>query len=452
MSRSTEDLELEEQFFPTQQALLQRWIPWLRLLRGFRMAIDYRRMCLALLAVLIWSAGDWLLQTNSLPGAGGDNFQCAAWPWEPEALPAAPATRERIELPAAPFNPGAALRTAFSNGRVVLWPLERILAIGRSVVFPLHTPGDWLRGCAVLIWGLAVCGLFGGAISRMAAIDCAQAGEFSIRSGLRFSFRHWLSYLGAPLITVVALGGCGIFNLVAGLVARIPILGETLVGILWIFPLMAGLCMALVVIGVAAGWPLMIAAISTEGSDAFDGLSRSYGYLFNRPWYAIWLLVLSLLYGSALLFFVTGVMTLSVDLMIVFLQTGLGDIGDSGLLADLPAHPAWSPWMVGTTNNASPAAAYAIGAWMRLIASVPAAFVFSFFWTISTLIYVLLRRREDATPLDEVSPDSAQTNPDLLPIVGIPAAEHREKTMSPASPTDSPADHSGHPPENRSNP
>ena len=41
--------------------------------------------------------------------------------------------------------------------------------------------------------------------------------------------------------------------------------------------------MALLLLGVLFGWPLMWATISAEGTDSFDALSRSYAYTFQRP-------------------------------------------------------------------------------------------------------------------------------------------------------------------------
>ena len=46
---------------------------------------------------------------------------------------------------------------------------------------------------------------------------------------------------------------------------------------------LAGLLMALLLLGLLFGWPLMWGTISTEGTDSFDALSRSYAYLFQRP-------------------------------------------------------------------------------------------------------------------------------------------------------------------------
>ena len=47
--------------------------------------------------------------------------------------------------------------------------------------------------------------------------------------------------------------------------------------------LVAGLLMAILLLGLLFGWPLMWATISTEETDSFDALSRSYAYVFQRP-------------------------------------------------------------------------------------------------------------------------------------------------------------------------
>ena len=54
-------------------------------------------------------------------------------------------------------------------------------------------------------------------------------------------------------------------------------------GMFWPLALLAGLIMALLLVGLAVGWPLMWATISVEATDPFDALSRSYSYAFHRP-------------------------------------------------------------------------------------------------------------------------------------------------------------------------
>ena len=59
--------------------------------------------------------------------------------------------------------------------------------------------------------------------------------------------------------------------------------GLVLGGILWPLVLVAAFLMAVLLLGLLFGWPLMWAAISAEGTDSFDALSRTYAYVFQRP-------------------------------------------------------------------------------------------------------------------------------------------------------------------------
>src|SRR5438876_745285 len=58
----------------------------------------------------------------------------------------------------------------------------------------------------------------------------------------------------------------------------------------------------------------MIATISTEGTDSFDALSRSYSYVYQAPWQYLWYSFLAVVYGAALVFFVGFMASLMVYL------------------------------------------------------------------------------------------------------------------------------------------
>ncbi|SFI28840.1 hypothetical protein [Planctomicrobium piriforme] len=424
MPQTPKDQDLEEEFFQTNAARIQHWIPWLRLFRGFRMAIDYRRIFLALLAVILWSGGLWAV--NFWLGTSPDNGgRVPNWPWSLQAGPNSVNKLGRVDLIKVVTNPWESLAAAVSNGRAILWPVQQVLLPAQGILFTPNVESSRLTAWIVTLWGLFICSLFGGAIARMAAVDFAGKGELTVMQSLRFSARHLISYLGAPLIPLVGLAVCWIPNLIAGLLTWVPVLGDGAVGALWILPVISGTLMALIVAGVASGWPLMLAAISTEASDAFDGLSRAYSYLFNQLLYAIFLAIVVLIYGSAGLFLVTGMMTLSVDLTVASVESGAGSMEQLGLLNDAPPNPAWDQYRVVPAPRASAPAKTMAGMWMAVVGSVPIAFIFSFFWTSITLIYFLLRLRDDATPLTEVA-GAVPGNGPTLPVVGMPAAERRE--------------------------
>src|SRR5262249_40182339 len=83
----------------------------------------------------------------------------------------------------------------------------------------------------------------------------------------------------------------------------VPIFAEFWDGIFWFIPLGLGLIMAVVLVGLI-GWPMIHATLSTEGSDSFDALSRSYSYLYQKPWHYLFYAFVALTYGAVIVFFV----------------------------------------------------------------------------------------------------------------------------------------------------
>src|SRR5262249_14996800 len=52
------------------------------------------------------------------------------------------------------------------------------------------------------------------------------------------------------------------------------------------------------------GWPLMSATVSTEGTDSWEAVSRSYSYVYQRPWHYLWYAIVAICYGAVVVFFV----------------------------------------------------------------------------------------------------------------------------------------------------
>src|SRR5205814_4791766 len=105
-----------------------------------------------------------------------------------------------------------------------------------------------------------------------------------------------------------------IFMVIFGLFHLIPVVGDILVsGLLWPVVLLFGLVMAVALVGLV-GWPLMPATISAEGTDSWEAVSRSYSYVFQRPWHYAWYTVVAVAYGGAVVFFVGFMGSLTVYL------------------------------------------------------------------------------------------------------------------------------------------
>ena len=59
-------------------------------------------------------------------------------------------------------------------------------------------------------------------------------------------------------------------------------IGTVLGGVFLFIPLVLGLVMAILLVGLLAGWPLMHASVAAEADDTLDALSRTFSYLNQR--------------------------------------------------------------------------------------------------------------------------------------------------------------------------
>ena len=98
-----------------------------------------------------------------------------------------------------------------------------------------------------------------------------------------------------------------------GVVYLVPLLGDVWAGLLFPLLLLAGVVMAILLVGLV-GWPMIHVTLSAEGSDSFDALSRSYSYVLQNPWNYIWYCAVAVVYGAVVVFFVGFMGSLTVYL------------------------------------------------------------------------------------------------------------------------------------------
>ncbi|MGH7128397.1 MAG: hypothetical protein ACREIV_07495, partial [Planctomycetaceae bacterium] len=335
-------------------------------------------------------------------------------------------------------DPWNAVVAIAGNWQIVLWPLWTVLDPALALMRPDLTWGGAALAWTRLFWAIAVWSVFGGAITRMAAVKFARDESLPMRSALKFSLARFLSFFSAPLLPLAGIGFLWLLGMLGGLIGRIPAAGEPIVGALWVLPLLLAFAMALIVLALAVSWPLMSATISAEGSDAFDGFSRSFGFIFSRPWYALWLAIVALVYGSAVIFFVSAVTTLVAYLAEWSVSAGAGEERADRLTATAPElidedRPLILGEDLDRTADDAPLGTELAGFWLRALATLAAGFVASYFWTAVTIMYFLLRRHDDATRLDEVWLPEDDEQDDLLPLVGVAASDQEPIERPPVS-------------------
>src|SRR5207302_9691654 len=122
----------------------------------------------------------------------------------------------------------------------------------------------------VLLVTVVTWAFFGGAITRIAAVQVARQEKPTLPEALRFTSKRWLSFVTAPLFPLLFVLFFLLIMIVFGLFHLIPWFGDIFVdGLFWWVLLILGLAMAAALVGLI-GWPLMSSTVSTEGTDSWE--------------------------------------------------------------------------------------------------------------------------------------------------------------------------------------
>jgi hypothetical protein len=352
---------------------LERLFSWTRLLRGAGAATDAKKLILAVLGLLLFHAGR-------------DGIDRLFLPHEPALATAAPPILEPPGpgFPADRASVAADLRSApwrvTEPARALVAPFLAIFALGSGW-------RAFLYALLAAAWGAVVWGIFGGAIARIAVVGAARKERIGIGEAVQFARRRWLALVGTPLCPLLGVASFAVLCAVLGLCYRLPVVGPTVGGILAFLPLLAGLVMTIILISTAAGWPLMHATVAAEGEDGFDALSRSFAYVNQRP----------LVYGGcvAVAWALGALGLIVVDLFarttVHMAQWALGFGAPGDLLTTFFQGAA-------TSTGVSPTAQAVHTRWLSLVGLVAHGWIYSYFWTAATIIYLILRQNVDGTP------------------------------------------------------
>ena len=267
------------------------------------------------------------------------------------------------------------------------------------------------------VWFLLIWSLFGGAISRIAAVHVARDEKISVRQALTFSGGKVLSFVFAPVIPVLIVFGIGLtIALTSTVLLHIPWAGPIIAGLFFFLALLGGFIITLVILGTIGGFSLMYPTVAVEGSDSFDAISRSFSYVFARPWRMLWYTVVALVYGAVCYLFVRFFVYLVLATTWFFMAWLLG--GQHAPPAD--RSPAdvwpriwnqrfdpqreslrWSPDYDHLKGTEAVAAGLIVW-WTYLIIGLVGAYAISYYFSANTIIYYLMRREVDATEMDDV--------------------------------------------------
>ena len=356
-----------------------RLFPWLRLFRIPSAAANPKALVLAVLGLGLMAAG-WDLLDRIFPASAGIT----------------PTVFELREL----IGPDS-LQT-------VPWFLTEPLRLITAPFFAtFDLPDDLASSFHALLaclWVILVWGLAGGAIARIVVVKLAKDERVGLRESLLFAVRKALPLIATPIVPLLGVAIVAAPIAAFSLLYRLPgPWGSTIAGLFAFLPLLGGLLLTLILLGLAVGWPLMQASVAAESEDGFDAMSRSYAYIHQRPWHFIAYILLAFAIGCAGLVFVDVFARLVVHLT------------------------AWSLSLAGSRrsvetfyvlgfNDAAPPDFSTHKFWLGLIAALVRGWVYSAFWTAAAIIYLLLRKDVDGTPITEIAHTSRPSIFDSTPV------------------------------------
>jgi hypothetical protein len=351
-------------------ARLFRRSSWPRLLRGIALALDARKLLLALLGLVLNWAG-WSALDRAFADSAGVT---------PLVFPRLPLGEVR-----------ASLEPLRRSAEIVADPL-RLPATPLLALFDRQADASRsVHALLATLWGVLIWGLIGGAIARIAVVEVATGQRIGLVSALLFALRQIVPLVATPSIPLLGVALLAVPCSLIGLLYRIPgEVGVTVAGALAPLPLAAGLVMALLLIGLAAGWPLSIASVAAEADDTFDALSRTFSYVYQRPLLYAFYAAIAWLVGAVGFLLVVLVLRVALHLAPWALDfTAPGRLVTAyygGLAADPPT-------LAATFHSG----------WVSLITLLCYGWAYAYVWSAASQIYLLIRRDVDGKSLHDVA-------------------------------------------------
>jgi len=253
----------------------------------------------------------------------------------------------------------------------------------------------------IAIWSFA-----GGCIARRSIVELGTNMTVTWTDVLMLVKSRWQSIAWSMTMPSGVIFLLMLMPLVIGWISNIPAIGSWIAGLLLIptvfFSIAIGWCAAITIFG----FPLSVCAIVTEKqADAYDGISRSAAYTFQRPVTLVLCVVVAQWFGT-----VVGQMVVMVYGTGYKVISTAFDIGSFSSLASLDTF--WVEVVRG------------------IIPLLISAFCFSYFWTVSSATYLILRSDVDHTEFDSIDMNVAG-EPKALP--DLPSKESIEKEATSSS-------------------
>jgi hypothetical protein len=385
----------------------QELTPVVLLLRIFNTARCLRVLFLSLIGILLTTLFGGVMMIDSKNEFRRPDF-IEIVPEQKNNLPADISVWEKIVPKNAKTNYLDPLMTRTSEKPVLFQkdPVKYVIQYSeRSVLLPwkfftktggrcfILTQQSWVERFHAAVWffvTLVIWLWFGGLICRTVALRLTIDQSESFGDLQRFMCRRGLGFFSSLAIILIGVLFCLMVVKICGWLFLVPILNYAMM-VIFPIPLLFGFFAVVLLVGLWFGWPLLFAAVSVDGSDGFDAVSRMFSYLYQRilHYFVYWFYcgLLGIFGYFFVSVFVYGLIYVTVN------------IGNFPVQGSVPTVDVFRQLPIAE-NSSLPARLIAV--WCGVIELLLPAYAFAWFWTSSVAIYLLLRRSVDATPFDEV--------------------------------------------------
>ncbi|MFZ0035519.1 MAG: hypothetical protein WAK60_11110 [Sedimentisphaerales bacterium] len=419
-----------------------------RIFQTFRMALQPSKLIIAFVALAIICLAGWIMDSNktviAAPKVQGEITELQIYI----------TNLDKLKSPIENYNKSSERRGVFST----LWIFGSAKFHGAlKSLFAFDLPGvakNIAEAFKALTWALryhyiysiaffaitlAVISITGGGLCRIAALQFARDEKPGISEALRFSTKRLPSFFTVPLAPVGIIIFIALFVFILGLIGNIPRVGELIIGISMPLALIAGALITIILIGTVAGFNLMFPAVAYDGSDCFDAISRSFSYVYSKPWRMSFYTAISAVYGAICYIFVRFFTFLLLWVTRWFLQFGVWVNGSKGVnkltviwpepsFAGLRGPPNWA-----AANWSESLAAFLVHLVLLVVVGLLVSFVISFYFSANTIIYALMRNRVDNTALEDIYTPAVEVKTELTATESEPEksqSQPRSETQS----------------------
>jgi hypothetical protein len=279
----------------------------------------------------------------------------------------------------------------FVNGVLTLQPVEALRAM-KSIMFEIPARSFADHPIITSLIGLLLAfaaALFGGAIARLDALDTGLGKKPTAWVGLEYAWSHVGVFLQPLLLPLALVGVLAGLSALIGTPFNLPYL-DVLGGLLYVIAIVIGIIASVLLLGFGLMAPMLIGSVAVERADTGDAIQRAWSVLFKRPAQVGLLLAVSLAsFGVGL-----AVIDLVATLALQFAAGSWGGIIEgeavrgAGTIAFLDFTFSQAPDT--STGSANGASAF-IGFWETLMVSLILGYVFSWFATFGTRMFLAMR-------------------------------------------------------------